>query len=137
MTVLRQGTFYERADGSPITAVFPDAPGTPAYGTGTAAAAASTTVSLAAVAGKTNYLTGFTITTGLAAAAVEGLVTITGLALGTLNYRIAATTAIPESLVFKFPTPLAASAVNTAITINWPAITSGPAVAINVHGFYA
>lgn len=52
-----------------------------------------------------------------------------------LSYQFVEAVAAGGQLIVNFPTPLPASAVNTAIAVNLPAITSGGAGAVTVHGF--
>ena len=100
---------------------------------GTAAA------SLPAVALVLNYVTGFTITAGGATAASLLSATLVGVLGGTMTF----TYAIPAGatlgavpLVVRFPIPIPASAVNTAITISLPAAGAGNThAATTIHGF--
>lgn len=100
---------------------------------------ASAAATLAAVADKTNHITGFEVTaTGSTAAAVV-LVTVTGLVGGTLTYIFAAPTGATVAatpLLVTFPTPIPASAVNTAITLTVPALGLGNTnSAAVIHGY--
>ncbi len=102
-------------------------------------AAASAVATLPAVAGKTNYLTGFRVAGTGATSAVGVVVAITGLAAGTLNYIlpvVAGATLGNTPLDVVFPHPLPASAPNTAIVVTCPSLGTGAlhnsAVA---HGF--
>ena len=111
---------------------------TPA-GAGLTGAAAAIAPALAAVAGKTNYVTGFEVTGGGATAASLVTATLTGLAAGTFSYVIAvpagATLGVAP-LVVEFNPPLPASAVNTAITLNLPSLGAGnTAASAVIHGF--
>lgn len=110
------------------------APGTPVGASATAAAAAANAVSLPAVAGKTNYLSGLVVSTGNPASAVTGVVTVTGLSVGTLSFQIVESVAAGGLLNINFAEPLPASAVDTAITVTLPAITSGAVSTVAVHG---
>lgn len=117
-------------------------PGNETYvtaGSGNVANAAAA-ASLAAVAGKTNYISGFSITsTGSTAAAIVRA-TLAGLISGTLGFTyvtVAGATTANRDLVVTFPTPIPASAVNTAITISLPALGAGNTNAeVNIWGFY-
>lgn len=85
---------------------------------------------LAAVVGKTNYMTGFMINGSGATAALTVVVTVTGLAVGSLNfiYCAAAGVAVMNTpLIINFDKPLPASAPNTAITVSCPALGTGAA----------
>lgn len=102
-------------------------------------AAAALAPALPAVAGKTNYLTHFTVD-GLGATAASVItVTITGLRGGTITRHLSvpagATTAIaPLSADFARGRP--ASAANTAVTLNVPSFGAGNTSAVaQIHGF--
>lgn len=106
------------------------------YNSGTAAAAAALTVSLPAVAAKTNFITGFDLAYGQSTAQVTSTVTITGIST-TLSYIVdqPTGTASPWSNIsIRFPTPIPSSAVNTAINVVVPAATGGGAPSVNVYG---
>lgn len=103
-----------------------------ASATGTTAA---TTATLAAAAGKTTYICGFSYT-GTNATAANGAttVTITGTITGTMNFgypTLAAGAATPNngSLDETFTPCIAASAINTAIVVNGPALGAGATLA--------
>jgi len=101
---------------------------------------AAAVASLPAVAGKTNYLTGFQCTAAGATGALVVNVTVTGVIGGTLTYSFAfpagvAVQATP--LVMSFNPPLKASAVNTAITVTLPAGGTGNTnAAASIQGYY-
>lgn len=101
---------------------------------------AAGTASLAAVASMTNWLTGFEVTYTGATAGSTQLVTVTGLAQGTLNYVVTvpagASVAGNDRLIVSFPFPLPAVAVNTAVTLSVPAAGAGGFGAGNIHGYY-
>lgn len=91
---------------------------------------ATAAASLAAVVGKTNYLTGFMVNGSGATAAAAVVVTVTGLAVGTLSFIYCAAAGagvINEPLRFTPAEPLPASAANTAITVSCPALGTGNA----------
>ena len=100
---------------------------------GTAAAA------LAAVAGKTNYITGFTVSGSGATAALVVTVTIVGILGGTLSYTytaVAGATLSNQVLDVTFPFPIPASAANTAITVSCPTLGAGNTNnTVNVYGY--
>jgi hypothetical protein len=105
-------------------------------------AAQSNAASLAATAGKTNFLEGFDITGGGATAASVIEVSVTGLAAGTLKYELnilaGATGPMNAQGGFsvRFPQPLPASAVNTAITVTVPSFGAGNTnAAVVAYGF--
>ena len=102
----------------------------------TAVGGAISTTIPAGAAGVFSYLTGFDITTGIAAAAATVLATIAGLA-NTLNYSVSAnTTGSGTVLSVRFKDPLKASAAAQAITISLPAIGGAAAVnSISAYGF--
>lgn len=95
---------------------------------------------LAAVAGKTNFVTGFSISGSGATGASTIAITLTGLLGGTQTFylsipAIGSTPAIVPFIV-NFNPPLPASAVNTAITLNVPSFGAGNiTVAANIYGF--
>lgn len=92
-------------------------------------AAAPAVATLAAVAGKTTYMTGFQVTaTGNTNAATVVNVTVAGVAGGPLTYAFVfptGTTTPAQPLFVDFGQPLAASAPNTAITVTLPAGGAG------------
>lgn len=100
---------------------------------------ATATATLPAVAGKTNYVTGFSITGGGATAALLVNATLTGVVGGPLNYTFGAPVGVAVAalpLVVELETPLPASAVNTAVSISLPALGAGNTnAAVNIHGY--
>lgn len=113
-------------------------------------AAATATATLPAAAGKTTYIEGFDLTGGGATSATVITGTVTGLlaAIGTLSFdaAILAGAAVPAfgttgsgSLYsVRFPTPLPASALNTAIVVSFPTFGSGNLHAcVSAYGFQA
>jgi hypothetical protein len=108
-------------------------------GQATTAAAAAQAPAIAAVAGVTGYLTGFSVD-GLGATAASVIeLTITGLLGGTKRYKLAIPAGVAVAitrLVVEFATPVAASAANTAITLNVPSFGAGNTSAVaELHGF--
>lgn len=123
--------------GHPLVTLFPG--GTPLSAASGNVANAAATATLAAAAGATNYITGFTCTaTGSTAAAVVN-VTVAGLIGGTATFTFlfpAGATVLATPLLVTFPTPIPASAANTAITVTLPAGGAGNTNAsVNVFGF--
>lgn len=114
-------------------------PGTPV----TASAVGTTgavTATIPAITNQTNYLTGFVVTINNPTGAVDATVTVAGLATGSLVYGVhglaaAATTPQPPPLSVQFTTPVAASAVNTAITVTLSALGTGGIGQVNATGF--
>lgn len=113
-------------------------------------AAGIVTATLPAAAGKTTYIEGFDLTGGGATGAANILGTITGLlaAIGTLTYAVAVaagatapafgTTGAGSIYSVRFPTPLPASAVNTAIVVSFPSFGAGNLNAsLTAFGFQA
>jgi hypothetical protein len=102
-------------------------------------AASAITASLPGVAGKTTYITGFQVTGGGATGASIIVVTVTGLVTGTNSYDVgvvAGATAGTPNLIVTFPTPIPASAVNTAIVVNVPSFGAGNTnSAVSAQGF--
>lgn len=110
--------------------------GTPAYPLGATpitgssgnVANAVATATLAAVAGKTTYITGFEVTGAGATAGLPVSATVTGVVTGTLTYTaVAAAGALVANtpLLVAFPVAIPASAVNAAIAVTVPAFGLG------------
>jgi len=102
-------------------------------------AAGAITATIAAVANKVGYLSGFQVTGAGATAASVITVTVTGLAGGTMSYNMAipagAAVGVP-ALIVNFPTPVPASAPNTAIVVNVPSFGAGNTnAAVAAQGF--
>lgn len=101
---------------------------TPVNASSASVANAVAAATMPAVASKKNYITGLYVTGAGSTAGGPVTVTLTGVVGGPLNFTyIAAVGAtLPnQSLFVPFPTPLAASAVNTAITASCPALGAG------------
>lgn len=94
---------------------------------------------LPAVANRTTFIAGFSLTASGATVGLAVVVTITGLLSGTLSYIFtAATGATVGSTPFQilFDPPLPASAVNIPIVVTMPALGAGNTnAAANAHGF--
>jgi hypothetical protein len=106
---------------------------------GNKAAAAANAV-LTPATGQFAYMTGFDVTGGGATAASEVLVTVTGLLVGTLTYVLnvpaGVTPTFNPALNIRFPYPMIASAISSAITVNVPSFGSGNTNAATVaYGF--
>lgn len=104
---------------------------------GASVANTALTRTMAAVAARINYATGFDVTVGGATAGSLITVTVTGLEVGTLSWILAVPTGATAStrLEVKFPTPLA-GAVNTAVSLNVPAAGAGSTAAqAQLYGF--
>lgn len=103
------------------------------------AAAAIATATLAAAAGKTTYLTGFDITGSGATAGLPVVVTIANLLTGALTYTYTAAVGVLVAnvpLSIRFPVPIPANAVNTAITVTCPSLGAGNTNnVVNAFGF--
>jgi hypothetical protein len=104
-----------------------------ANSSGNVAAAAANAV-LPGVAGKTTYIEGFDLTGYGATAASIILVTITGLAaqIGTLTFEVVIPAGVTTQIgannapvSYRFPTPLPAAGLNSAITVNVPSFGAG------------
>lgn len=100
---------------------------------------ASAAATLAGVASKTTYITGFECTGSGSTAGSVVSVTVTGTVTGTLTYTFAAPTGVLSSgtpLIVSFPAPIPASAANTAIVVTLPALGTGNTNATTVaHGY--
>lgn len=104
------------------------------------AANAIATATIAAVSGRTNYITGFHITGSGATAALPAVVTVAGLLGGsiTFTYNFASGVLVGNTpLLVEFPAPIPASAVNTAITVACAASGAGGTNnVVNAYGYY-
>lgn len=102
-------------------------------------AAATATATLAAVAGKTNYVTGFEIDGGGATAASFVAAVLSGILGGSISYTLAppAGAALPMTpRQVTFNPPLPASGPGVAIVLTVPSLGAGNTNAIaNIHGF--
>ncbi len=130
-------------------ATLPEMPGEPSplavlLAVSTSGAAAALAPALPAVTGKTTWVTGFDVTGGGATGASVIDINITGLAtaIGTLHWgmNVLAGATGPVNtqggLSIRFPTPLSASAVASAITLNVPSFGTGNTEAAAViYGF--
>jgi hypothetical protein len=98
------------------------------------------TATIPAVAGKTAYISGFTITGAGATAALIVNPTLTGVISGTKTYvhgAVAGVAALNPVLDVQFCPPIPASAVNTAIAVACPALGAGNTNnTVNAYGFY-
>jgi hypothetical protein len=111
----------------------------PVYNSATGTAAAAVTAALPAGSGLTTFIGGFTVTSGAPTATVSGTVTVTGLAPwlgsnGTLSFQFVESATVGGELNIDFPFLLPASALNAAITVTCPAITSGAVVSVAAYG---
>jgi hypothetical protein len=100
----------------------------------------SNAATLAALATRTTYLTGFECTASGSTVGLDVNVTVTGTISGTLNYTFnfpAGALVGATPLVVEFSTPIPSSAVNTAIVVTLPAGGAGNTNAsVTAHGFY-
>lgn len=123
---------------TPALAGYP-AGATPITGASGNVAAATATATLAAVAGKTTYITGFQINSAGSTAAAVVSPTVTGVITGTMTYTyvsVAGVTLGNQPLSIVFNPPLPASAPNTAIAVALPSLGSGNTNAtVNAQGF--
>ena len=102
-------------------------------------AAAVATATIPATAGRLNYITGFSVSGSGATTGLPVQITVTGLIGSTLTYIYTAANGVLASnlaLIVDFPTPLPASALNTAIVVSCPSLGSGNTNnSVNVHGY--
>ena len=101
---------------------------TPIAATSGNVANASAVATLAAVATKTTYITGFSVTGGGATAGLPVIVTVAGLVGGTLSFIYAAVAGVLVAntpLHIQFAEPIPASAINTTIVVTCPALGAG------------
>lgn len=125
----------------------PPAAGTAGYPTGAVpvtsssgnVANANAVATLPGVAGKTTYVTGFSITGAGATAGVAVVATLTGLISGTASHIFTAPAGAMVGgapLTGLFVPPIPASALNTAITLTLPALGVGNTnAAVELHGY--
>jgi hypothetical protein len=118
---------------------YPDA-STPAHATSGNVAAAQAQATLAAVAGRRAYCTGFEITAGGATAAALVAAVLSGILGGDATYIFGApagATVQATPLLVKFQFPVPASALGVAIAITLPSLGAGNTnAAVSIHGFY-
>lgn len=99
----------------------------------------SITASLSALAGQRNYITNYQIIAGGATAAGQVTATIAGLISGTRSVEVNVQAGVnnpPQIVEETFDPPLPASALNTAISLNLPALGAGNVVAsVAITGF--
>lgn len=102
-------------------------------------AAATATCTLPAALGKTTYITGFDITASGATIGSVVTCTLTNTGSGTHSYTFAAAAGVLLSdtpLTKSFPTPLSATATNTAPVLSCPSLGTGNTnMTINADGF--
>ncbi len=101
-------------------------------------AAATAAATLAAVAGKTTYITGFTFTsTGSTSATTVDITVTDGTWTMTFVFvSVAGATTVNPQLIINFPYPIPASATNTTIVASSPTLGSGNLHAcMNATGF--
>jgi len=114
-------------------------PGIPLAASAQVAAAANNQTLAASAAGLTTYISSFMVTGGGATAASVILVTVTGLAVGTLNFNIPIPAGVTLGILpfyIEFNPPLPATAPNTAIVLNVPSFGAGnTAASAAVFGF--
>jgi len=102
-------------------------------------AASAISAAIPATAGAFSYLTGFVVTGAGATGASNVVVTVTGVSGAPLSFVVAVpagvTTAIVPITVI-LPTPIAATALNTAVTVNVPSFGAGNTnAAVSVFGY--
>lgn len=102
-------------------------------------AAATAAATLPAVAGKTTYISGFSVSGAGATAALAVSVTVTGVVGGTLTYTYAAAAGVAVGnapLIVEFPYPIPSTAANTTIVVSCPTLGSGNTNnTVNAYGF--
>lgn len=115
---------------------------TPVVASSGVVANAAAAASIAAVADKTSYLSGFQcMALGVTTGPVTVQVTVAGLAGGTMTYLMTVQTGVavagnPYPLNVAFDPPLKASAPAVPITVTMPALGAGNTTAItNAQGF--
>lgn len=113
---------------------------TPVVAVSGVVANAVATATIAAVAGKTNYISGIEIASGGATLAALVNATISGLVGGvTITYpyaAVAGVTLMGAPLVVQFFPAIPANAANTAIVAALPALGAGnTAATVTIHGY--
>lgn len=101
-------------------------------------AAAVAAATLVNAAGRTTYITGFSVTAGGATAGSLINVTVAGLTGGTQTFVFAVPTGVALGAVFayNFPNPVPASAPNSVIIVSCPSAGAGSTQqCTNVTGF--
>ena len=91
-------------------------------------AAATAAATLAAVAGKTTYIAGFSISGSGATAGLPVVVTVTNTITGTLSYiyvAVAGALLANTPIHVNFNPPIPASAANTTIVVSCPTLGAG------------
>jgi hypothetical protein len=128
-----QNCAQPNAAGELLVAPYPNA--TPVTASSGNVAAATATATLPAVAAKTNYVSGFEITSSGGTAGCFNP-TLTGITGGTMTftYCITATQSVAP-LVVPFYPPIPASAVNTAIAISLPAMAASTNATVSIQGY--
>lgn len=100
---------------------------------------AAAVATLAGVAGKTTFITGFEVTASGSTAALVVLVTVAGILGGTKTYVFtfpAGAAVAAQPLLVEFARPIPASAQNQAITVTVPPGGAGNLnAAVTAHGF--
>lgn len=101
--------------------------------------AATASAALAASTSRTNYITGFDITSSGATSPTVVVVSVTGLLGGTINYiyaTVAGASVLNTPLSVRFPIALPGSAINTVITVSLPSLGAGNTNAcVTVYGY--
>lgn len=124
----------------PVTIVAPTGAAETELAAAATGAAAIITATLAAAAGKTTYIAGFSVD-GLGATAASVIeVVVSGLLGGSIRRKLSipagATVALSSPLEVSFTRPIPASAVNTAIVVTVPSFGAGNTSAIvQANGF--
>lgn len=122
-----------------VSALIMGANGPAVAGVSAMAANAVATATLPAVAGKTNYITGFTITGAGSTLGSVVQATLSGLAVPDLKYTVAAPANILspiQPINVKFDPPIPAAAVNAGITMTVPAAGLGnTAMTVDLYGY--
>lgn len=99
------------------------------------------TATMPAVATSTNYITGFDVTGSGATVGLVVVVTVAGLLGGSITFTYSfatGATAANTPLSIRFPSPIPASAINTAITVTCAASGAGGTNnVVNAYGYKA
>ena len=97
-------------------------------------AAAANVVTLPTAPGRTTFISGFELTTGVVIAAASAVVSVAGVSNG-LNYQVTELAVGNGNLVVSYIPAIPASAPNTVISVSLPALTGGGVTALNARGY--
>ena len=127
--------FSNPADNTWVNASIAVPPGVAVLPSATATAGTAISATVPAVAGQTNWLLGFTLSSGAPATTATGLVTITGLQGGTLQFQFTQSSVLGGLLQIFLPAALPASGINVPIVVSLGTVAGGAVTALNIQAF--